>query len=237
MNRIEPNKAAGPDGIPPRLLKETAYQMAPLLTFIFQTSLDQGQLPQDWKSANITPIYKKGNKTEPANYQPISLTSTCSKILQHIIYSFIYIHQSNYNILSTNQHGFRTGRSSDTQLLGAINNFHYNLDAGTNINALFLDSSKAFENVSHRKLCYKLSHYGVNGNLLPWIKDYLTDRSQSVLHEGKSCKSHPVLSGVPQGSVLALLLFLIYINDITESITSTIRLYADDVLIYRIIKT
>ena len=237
LNKIEPNKAAGPDGIPPRLSKETAYQMAPLLTLIFQTSLDQGQLPQDWKSANITPIYKKGNRTEPANYRPISLTSTCSKILEHIIHSFISTHLSNYNILSTNQHGFRTGRSCDTQLLGAINDFHHNLDAGTHIDALFLDFSKAFDKVSHRKLCYKLSHYGVNGNLLHWIKDYLTDRSQSVLLEGKSSKSHPVLSGVPQGSVLAPILFLIYINDITESITSTIRLCADDVLIYRIIRT
>ena len=84
--------------------------------FIFQSSLDQGQLPQDWKSANITPIYKKGNRTDPANYRPISLTSTCSKIHEHIIYSFVSTHLSNYNILSTNQHGFRTGRSCDTQL-------------------------------------------------------------------------------------------------------------------------
>ena len=99
----------------------------------------------------------------------------------------------------------------------------------------FLDFTKAFDKVSHRKLCYKLSRYGVNGNLLHWIKDYLTDRTQCVLLEDISSKSHHVLSGVPQGSVLAPLLFLIYINDITESITSTIRLYADDVLLYRVI--
>ena len=209
--------------------------MAPLLTFIFQSSLDQGQLPQDWKSANITPIYKKGNRTDPANYRPISLTSTCSKILEHIIYSSISTHLSNYNILCINQHGFRTGLSCDTQLLGAINDFHHCLDTGTHIDALFLDFTKAFDKVSHRKLCHKLSCYGVNGNLLRWIKDYLTDHSQYVLLEGISSKSHHVLSGVPQGSVLAPLLFLIYINDITESITSTIRLYADDVLLYRVI--
>ena len=98
--KIEPNKAAGSDGIPPRLLKEMVYQMAPLLTYFFQLSLDQGQLPQDWKSANITPIYKKGNRTDPANYRPISLTSTCSKILEHIIYSFVSTHLSSYNTLS-----------------------------------------------------------------------------------------------------------------------------------------
>ena len=102
LSKIESNKAAGPDEIPPRLLKEMAYQMAPLLTFIFQLSLDQGQLPQDWKSANIIPIYKKENKSDPANYRPISLTSICSKILEHIIYSSISTHLSYHNILSTN---------------------------------------------------------------------------------------------------------------------------------------
>ena len=140
---------------------------------------------------------------------------------------------SNYNILSANQHGFRTGQSCDTQPLGAINDFHHGLDTRSHIGAFFLDFSKAFDKVSHRKLCHKLSCYGVNGNLLCWIKDYLTDCSQCVLPEGVSSKSHHVLSGVPQGLVLGPLLFLIYINDITESITSTrIRLYADDVLIY-----
>ena len=188
--------------------------MDPVLTFIFQSLLDQGRLLQDWKSANITPIYKKGNRTDPANCRPISLTSTCSKILEHIIYSFISTHLSNYNILSTNQHGFCTGRSCDTQLLGAINNFHHSLDTGIHIGTLFLNFPKAFDKVSHRKLCYKLSCYGVNGNLLHWIKDYLTDRSQCVLLEGIPSKSHRVLSGVPQGLVLAPLLFLIYINEI-----------------------
>ena len=160
-----------------------AYQMAPLLTFIFQSLLDQGQHPQDWKSANITPISKKGNRTDPANYWPISLTSTCSKILEHIIYYFVSTHLSNYNILSTNQHSFRTGQSCDTRLLGAIIDFHHSLDSGTHIVALFLDFTKAFDKVSHRKLCYKFSRYGVNGNLLHW-KDYLTDRTQCVLLEG-----------------------------------------------------
>ena len=136
LTKINPYKAAGPDGIPPRLLIETAYQMAPLLTFIFQSSYDQGQLPKDWKFANITPIYKKGNRTDPANYWPISLTGICSKILEHIIYSFISTHLSNYNILNSNQHGFHQGQSCDTQLLEAINDFHKSLDTGSHIDAL-----------------------------------------------------------------------------------------------------
>jgi len=105
-------------------LKKKHIKTAPLLTFIFQSSIDQGKLPQDWKSPNIIPIYKKGSITDPSNYQPISLTSTCSKLLEHIIYSFISNHLSSHNILSTSQHGFCTGRSCDTQLLEAINDFH-----------------------------------------------------------------------------------------------------------------
>ena len=234
---IDPHKATGPDNIPPRLLRETAYQMAPLLTFIFQSSLDQGKLPADWKLANITPLYKKGSRTDPANYRPISLTSVCCKMLEHIIYSSIFSHLERHNVLCDSQHGFRTRRSCETQLIGVINDFQDCLNAGNHIDALFLDFPKAFDKVSHSKLCHKLSHYGINGKILHWIKDFLTDRLQSVVLEGKSSRPHPVLSGVPQGTVLGPLLFLLYINDITKPIKSTIRLYADDILMYRIINS
>ena len=187
--------------------------------------------------ANIISIYKKGTRSDPGDYRPISLTSICCKLLEHIIYSSISKHLSSFSILSPHQYGFQTSHSCDTQLLGAINNFHHCLDSGSHIDSLFLDFSKAFDKVSHRKLYHKLSHCGINGSILRWIRAFLTDRSQSVLLEGKSSTSHPVYLGVPQGSLLAALLFLIYINDITESITSTIRLYADDVLIYREINT
>ena len=170
---------------------------------------------------------------QQTSHQSIKKETKQISLLFHL---FTPSHLSNYNILSANQHGFRTGQSCDTQLLGAINDFHHGIDTGSHIDAFFLDFSKALDKVSHRKLCHKLSCYGVNGNLLCWIKDYLTDCSQCVLPEGVSSKSHHVLSGVPQGLVLGPLLFLIYINDITESITSTIRLYADDVLIYSILK-
>jgi len=235
LTNLDPHKAAGPDGIPSKLLKETASQIAPLLTFIFQASLNQGKLPSDWKSANITPIHKKGKRTDPSNYRPISLTSICSKTLEHVIYSSIFSHLETHKILDDCQHGFRTHRSCETQLIGAITDFQQCLNNRKHIDAIFLDFSKAFDKVSHSKLCHKLFHYGINGQLLLWIKDYLSDRSQSVVLDGTSSGPHPVISGVPQGTVLAPLLFLLYINDITTSIQSTIRLYADDVLIYRII--
>ena len=112
---LDPYKAAGPDNIPTRLLKEIAQQMAPLLTFIFQGSLDQGKLPSDWKSANITPIHKKGKRTHPSNYRPISLTSVCHKTLEHVVYSSIFSHLENHQILTDNQHGFHTRRSCETR--------------------------------------------------------------------------------------------------------------------------
>ena len=158
------------------------------------------------------------------------------KVLEHIIHSsIIYSHLEKFSILSLlcdNQHGFRTKRSCETQLIGVINDFQNCLNSGSHIDALFLDFAKAFNKVSHIKLCHKLSFYGINGNLLSWIKDFLSKCSQSVILEGKISSSHPVLSGVPQGTVLAPLLFLLYINDIIEPIKSTIRLYADDILMY-----
>ena len=103
---LEPHKATGPDNIPTKLLKETAQQMAPLLTLIFQASLNQGKLPSDWKSANVTPIHKKDKRTDPSNYRPISLSSVCCKTLEHVIYSSIFSHLENHKVLNDSQHGF-----------------------------------------------------------------------------------------------------------------------------------
>ena len=234
---LGPHKATSPDNIPTKLLKETAQQMAPLLTLIFQASLNQGKIPSDWKSANVAPIHKKGKRTDPSNYRPISLTSVCCKTLEHVIYCSIFSHLENHKVLNDSQHGFRARRSCETQLIGAITDFHQCLHDRKHIKALFLDFAKTFDKVSHDKLCHKLSHNGINGQLLSWIKDYLSDRSQSVVLDGISSRPHTVTSGVPQGTVLAPLLFLLYINDKTTSVNSTIRLYADNVLIYRVINS
>ena len=185
----------------------------------------------------MVPAYKKGSRTTAANYRPISLTSICCKILEHVIHSFIFLHIDSNNILCDHQHGFRPNHSCKTQLIAAANDFSMCLNNGGHIDALFLDFAKAFDKVPHERLCYKLSHYGINGPLLLWIKDILSDRSQQVVLEGKYSDFCPVLSGILQSTVLAPLLFLLYINDISTNIQCTLRLYADDILIYAAIKS
>ena len=134
LESLESHKGMGPDNIPSKLLKETASLMAPLLAFIYQSSLHQGKLPAEWKHANVLPLHKKGSRTCASNYRPISLTSICCKTLEHIIHTFIFTH---INILCDHQHGFRKNRSSETQLIATANNFLSCLNSGEHTDALF----------------------------------------------------------------------------------------------------
>ena len=234
---LNPHKAQGPDAIPSRLLRECAEEISPALTLVFQASLQQGTVPDDWKPALVTPIFKKGDKSSPANYRPISLTSVCCKVMEHIFHSQIMQHLDAHNILSDYQHGFRKKRSCDSQLILTLQDLAQGLDEGEQIDAVLLDFSKAFDKVPHQRLSLKLRHYGINGNTLQWIQSFLSNRSQQVLVEGHSSPTAPVTSGVPQGTVLGPLLFLLYINDLPQQVSSTPRLFADDSLLYRKIRT
>ena len=146
-------------------------------------------------------------------------------------------HLDLHNILSDNQHGFRKKRSCESQLILTIQDLASGLEDGEQIDAILLDFSKAFDKVPHQRLLLKLQHYRIRGQLLSWIESFLTDRSQKVLVEGKTSSYVPVVSGVPQGTVLCPMLFLIYINDLPKNVTSTTRLFADDSLLYRRIRT
>ena len=236
---IKDNKATGPDGLPGDLLKICAHEIADVYTLLFQASLNQGHLPSDWKRANIVPVFKKGDRGRVENYRPISLTSVSSKILEHIIHSSIMDHLELHSLLNDNQHGFRQKRSCETQLIITANDFSRCLNKHEQIDAVLLDFSKAFDKVDHKILLSKLSRLGIGESLCQWIRSFLSGRSQTVLVEGSSSKSSPVLSGVPQGTVLGPLLFLAYINDINTHLSegTKIRLFADDSLLYRTIRT
>ena len=239
LKDINPSKATGPDSIPGKLLKEAAAELAPALTCIFQASIDQGRIPTDWESAKIAPVYKKGDRSQPSNYRPVSLTSICCKIIEHIIHSSVITHLENHSILTDYQHGFRKRRSTETQLILTIQDLVSNLNSGEQTDAIFLDFSKAFDKVPHKRLLLKLHHYGVRGTILDWIRDFLSDRTQEVVLDGTTSTRYSVSSGVPQGTVLGPLLFLVYmyINDMPSCIQSPARLFADDCLVYKKIRS
>ena len=236
---LNPYKASGPDGIPARLLKECANEIAPALTLLFNASLKQGTVPLEWKQSMIFPIYKPGKKdrSKAENYRPISLTSVTCKILEHILHHNITNYLDTNNTLTDAQHGFRKKRSCETQLVTTLNEFTKALNDGKQMDTILLDFSKAFDKVDHYKLCLKLHHYGIRGKSLDWIRHFLTGRTQWVTINGKSSSKINVGSGVPQGTVLGPMLFLVYINDLPEGIKSKLRLFADDSYLYRTINS
>ena len=239
LSNIDPNKAVGPDQVPGHFLKLCAYEIADMYVILFQASLDQGIVPPDWKMANIVPLFKKGDKSLPENYRPISLTSLSCKVLEHVVHSSIMTHLEKHRVLDDAQHGFRKLRSCVSQLIITIDDFANCLLKHLQIDAILLDFSKAFDKVDHEILLAKLEHLGIRNSLLEWSRSFLIGRSQRVVVEGMESDPTRVRSGVPQGTVLGPLFFLVYINDISKGLTigTTLKLFADDSLLYRIIRS
>ena len=237
LSKVNPSKASGPDNIPNRILKECAEQLAPSLAVIFQRSINSGELPKDWRDANISCIYKKSDKHLAENYRPVSLTSVTSKLLEHILCRHLLKHLEKNKILTSLNHGFRSGYSCETQLLTTMNDLLQSYDRGQQTDVAILDFSKAFDTVPHSKLLHKLEHYGIQGSILLWLQAFLTTRTMRTVVEGEASEEVRVESGVPQGTVLAPLLFLCHINDLPDAVKSQVRLFADDCLVYRTIKS
>ena len=233
LNELNTNKATGPDNIPAWILKTAAAELAPALRLVFQKSLDSGNLPQSWLCANISPIHKKGDRSLASNYRPVSLTSICCKVLEHIIHSQIMNHFNEHSLLTDKQHGFRQKHSCESQLILTVNDLALSLNKRSQIDLIIMDFSKAFDTVPHNRLLNKLHNYGIRNNTHQWIANFLGHRNQRVVVGGEHSTWTNVISGVPQGTVLGPLLFLAYINDLPNNIKSQIRLFADDCVLYR----
>ena len=233
LKNLQTNKASGPDNIPNIVLKTLANEIAPCFTLIIQKSIDSSQLPDDWLSANVTCAFKKGDRHTPGNYRPISLTSVPCKLLEHIICRHMLTHLEQHKILTNLNHGFRSGYSTETQLLTTTDDLLKSYDKGKQIDMAILDFSKAFDTVPHDRLLHKLTSYGITDPLLSWLRCFLTQRTMQVVVDGTKSQPTSVDSGVPQGTVLGPILFLCHINDLPKAVRSQVRLFADDCLIYR----
>ena len=217
---LDPSSSAGPDGIHPRLMKECAQVLVSPLCQVLRKSLDEGLLPEEWKVSRVVPIFKGGSKAVALNYRPVSLTSTPCKIMERLLVDHIVDYLEGNSLLEHGQFGFRQGRGVEDQLLLMYGEVVERVDAGGTVEVVYLDLSKAFDVVNHQLLLTKLNELGFSRKVLGWIEVFLVGRKMCVSVGMGNSQPRPVLSGVPQGSVLGPLLFLVYVNNLTERLTS-----------------
>lgn len=229
LRGLDVSKAVGLDNIPNRLLKIASDIVGPSLCMIFRKSVESGIFPEEWKLAKVTPVFKKGERTDVNNYRPISVVPTIAKIFEKIIHDQLYSYLNVNELLAPCQSGFRSMHSTTTALLEATNTWSLNIDNGLLNGVIFIDLKKAFDTINHEILISKLSNYGLDMNSLGWFKSYLSDRAQRCTVNGNLSEPRVVSCGIPQGSNLGTLLFLTYINDLPNCLsTATSRMYADD---------
>ena len=225
IRSLDINKSHGFDQISIRMLKICDSSLIKPLSIIFINALNSGVFPSPWKKANIIPIHKKGDKMDIKNYRPISLLPICGKLFEKVIYNSIYKYYEMNNILNVHQSGFRKGDSCINQLINITHDIFQSFDSNPSleVRGVFLDISKAFDRVWHKGLLYKLNSNGIEGNLYNLIESFLSNRFQRVVLNGQHSKWEKISAGVPQGSILGPLLFLIYINDISVNLESNVK--------------
>lgn len=235
IKSLDTNKGAGPDKIPAKFIKNCCDQLSYPLTLLFNRSLETGVFPSCWKLAHVVPIHKAGDNTNCENYRPISILSCIAKLFESLVYNFFFSHIK--PLLSEHQHGFVKGKSISSNLLEYKNYLCTAFSRRGQVDSIYTDFKKAFDKVNHSLLCTKLSCYGVHGSLLRWVESYLHKRSQLVAIGGY--QSSPVLidSGVPQGSHLGPLFFIVFINDLIHRLSCRCLLYADDLKVFHSIET
>ena len=216
-------------------MKELSHELSSPLCSLFNKSLSLGKFPSPFKDANVTPVHKKGDLSLVSNYRPISLLNSVAKLFEKLVFKYLYNHLQDNNMLSSLQSGFIPGDSTVNQLAYLYHIFTEALDAGKEVRTVFCDISKAFDRVWHEGLIYKLKAAGVSGDVLRWFQSYLSGRRQRVVLPGSLSEWVYIKAGVPQGSILGPLLFLLYINDIVKNIGSNIRLFADDTSLFIIV--
>ena len=204
----------------------------PILLHIYKKSVEESKLPKQWKDAEITPIYKKDARNLPKNYRPVSLTSIICKIIEKLIVVDIINHIKANKLNCQEQHGFTANKSTTTNLLEALNVITEAQMHGIPVDILFLDYQKAFDTVPHHRLIRQVESFGIEGLALKWIKEFLTNRRQRVRVNDSTSSWKPVISGIPQGSILGPILFTLYVNDIPAQLQSIISMYADDTKLF-----
>ena len=233
LKKLKSDKSTGLHNIPARLLKDGADALATPLALLMNRSINERSIPASWKHAIVTPVFKSGSKSDTPNYRPISVLPVFAKILEKAVHEMMYNFLLQHKLLFSYQSGFRPLHSTATSLIDITNTILQNIDKGKLTGLAFLDLSKAFDTLDHDLLLTKLAGFGLSKSSVNWFNAYLTNRTQSVIINGIQTDAEPILYGVPQGSVLGPLLFIMYINDL-PSVTKCckVHLYADDTLLF-----